>query len=144
MRVRHLMTPSPHTLSPGDTLGDAAGVMTRHGIRHVPIVENGRVVGLISDRDVKMALGPDAMTLDLARIDPRQAAGPVDWFMVDGVLTVHPDAQLADACRLFSATKVGALPVVDDHHLIGILSVIDLLDAAAPLFEAQDQAEPAM
>lgn len=137
MKVRDLMTASPHTLAPGATLGDALAVMGKHGIRHLPIVENNRIVGLISERDVKMALGPDSMSMDLDQIDPRQADGPVDWFMVDGVLTVNAEAPLGAACRLFVTTKIGALPVVEGGKLVGILSVIDLLEAAAPLFDAK-------
>lgn len=137
MKVRDLMTASPHTLTPRATLGDALAVMGKHGIRHLPIVENGKIVGLISERDVKMALGPDSVNMDLEQIDPRQADGPVDWFMTDGVLTVNASAPLGAACRLFVTTKVGALPVVESGKLVGILSVIDLLEAAAPLFDGK-------
>ena len=135
--MRDLMTASPHTLTPRATLGDALAVMGKHGIRHLPIVENGKIVGLISERDVKMALGPDSVNMDLEQIDPRQADGPVDWFMTDGVLTVNASAPLGAACRLFVTTKVGALPVVESGKLVGILSVIDLLEAAAPLFDGK-------
>lgn len=137
MLVRDLMTPSPHTLHPGASLGDALAVMGKRGIRHLPIVEKGKIVGMISERDVKMALGPDAINMDIDQIDPRQADGQVDWFMVENVRTIDADANLAEACRLFAASKIGALPVVHGGKLVGILSVIDLLEAAVPLFETK-------
>ncbi|MCP4871332.1 MAG: CBS domain-containing protein [Proteobacteria bacterium] len=65
MLVRDAMTPDPATLDLSEQLGDAIVSMLRHGIRHLPVVDGGVVVGIITDRDVKMALGPDAAHLDL-------------------------------------------------------------------------------
>lgn len=136
MKVRDWMSPKPHTLGPDATLGDAVGVMARHQIRHIPIVDEGRVVGIISDRDVKMALGPDAVHLELAEIDPRQANGQLAWFMTDGAVTVHADASLAEAGALLVERRIGALPVMEGKHLVGVLSVVDVLRAALPLLRA--------
>lgn len=137
MKVRDWMSPKPHTLGPDATLGDAVGVMSRHQIRHLPIVDDGRVVGIISDRDVKMALGPDAVNLSLAEIDPRQANGALAWFMTDDALTVQAEATLADAGALLLEHRIGALPVLDGDQLVGVLSVIDVLRAALPLLAAR-------
>lgn len=134
MKVRDWMSARPHTLTAEATLGDAVALMGRHQFRHVPIVDDqGAVIGMISDRDVKMALGPDAAGMLLEEIDPRQAEGSVSWFMSETAITVQVDAPLAEAARLFVETRVGALPVLDGDKLVGLLSVVDVLRAAAPL-----------
>lgn len=132
MKVRDVMSTRLHTLRPDATLGDAVGVMGKHRIRHVPVVEDGRVIGMISDRDVKMALGPDAATMSLDEIDPRQADGEISWFMTETVLTVQADASLADAAEILVEHRFGALPVLEGQRLVGVLSVVDVLKAALP------------
>lgn len=134
MKVRALMTPNPRTLQADATLGDAVELMAGYRIRHLPILDGDRVVGIISERDIKMALGPDAADLDLEALDPRQAAGAVSWFMSDAVLVIDADADVAEACELFIDRRVGALGVVEDGRLVGILSVVDLLEASLPLW----------
>lgn len=136
MQVRELMTSNPVTVSPEDDLGVAIEAMVKHGIRELPVLENGALAGILTDRDVKMALGPDARQLDLDAIDPRQLDGSVDWFMTSGVATVEADATLATATRKVLDLRVGALPVVENGALVGILSTTDLLRAALPHFEA--------
>lgn len=136
MQVRAIMSPSPLTLEATATLADAVELMGEHGVRHVPIVDNGSVVGIVSDRDVKMALGPDARELDIAAIDPRLGDGPLDWFMSDQVQTVAPDDHVSTACARFIDLKVGALAVVENDEQVGIISVVDVLGAALPLLQS--------
>ena len=137
MKVRELMTADPRTLGIDATLGDTAEVMSGYGIRHLPIVEDGAVVGIITDRDLKMALGPEAAHLDLSAIDPQQADGRVDWFMTEGLIQIDVDADVADAAEIFLRDKTGALPVVDAGELVGILSVLDVVKAALPLLKGR-------
>lgn len=132
MHVRDLMTPDPITASPEDSLEQIIGKMVEHRIREVPVVENDALIGILTDRDVKMALGPDARHLDLDAIDPRQLEGAVDWFMTPGVETVEASATVRSAAEKVLSMRVGALPVVDEGDLVGILSITDLLRAALP------------
>ncbi len=136
MLVRTLMTANPWTASPNDTLGEVAGLMKREGIRELPVVHGGFLVGIITDRDVKMALGPDARRLVLDDVDPRDLEGSVDWFMTEGAETIDANAQASEAAQLLLEMGVGALPVVDDAELVGILSVTDLLRASMPYFDS--------
>lgn len=135
MHVRDLMTADPVTISPADSLGDAVSLMAQHRVRGLPVVEEDRLVGILTDRDVKMALGPDARGLDIDAIDPRQLEGSVEWFMTLSAHTVPAGATAAEAAHTLLDLRVGALPVVDGEQLVGILSVTDLLRAAVPLFE---------
>lgn len=136
MRVRDLMTQNPITIGSDDSLEVAMSQMISHHIRELPVVDDGELVGILTERDLKMALGPDARRMDLDAIDPRQLDGAVDWFMTPGVETVDADATLAEATDLLLSLKVGALPVVDGFDkLVGILSVTDVLKEARRRFE---------
>ena len=135
MQVRDLMTPNPVTITPEDTLEEAMAQMVSHGIRAIPVQEGEELVGILTDRDLKMALGPDARHMDLDAVDPRQLEGSVDWFMTRGVETVDFDTPIAAATEKLVALRVGALPVVDGTDaLVGILSVTDVLREAAKRF----------
>jgi acetoin utilization protein AcuB len=136
MKVRDYMTGNPRTLPADATLGDAVELMSGYSIRHLPVMDEGSVLGMISDRDIKMALGPDAAGLDADALDPRQADGPVDWFMSTGLVSIEADADIAVACEVFLESKFGALPVVEGGELVGILSVLDIVRAALPLLKA--------
>lgn len=128
MHVRDLMTRHPLTVSAEATLGEAAAIMSEHDIRALPVVDGDDLVGIITDRDLKMALGPDARSLDVDQVDPRQLDGSVDWFMTEGVVTVAEDMDLAAAGRRILELRVGALPVVGPSGaLTGILSATDFL-----------------
>lgn len=141
MHVRDLMTPKPLTIRPEESLGDVVAVMTKHQIRELPVVEDGTLIGIITERDVKMALGPDARAMSLDDIDPRQLDGSVEWFMTHQASTVDASDGVAEATRVLLELRVGALPVVDDGELVGILSVTDLLSAALPLFRREQVGE---
>jgi acetoin utilization protein AcuB len=134
MHVRDLMTASPITISPEDSLEVAIETMVEHNVRGLPVIEDGALVGIVTDRDVKMALGPDARGMDIDAIDPRQLDGAVDWFMTRGVETIAVGASVREAIEVLLRLRVGALPVVDGPKLVGILSVTDVLRAAADRF----------
>jgi len=136
MRVRDLMTPDPITVTPTDSLETAMSYMVSKRIRELPVLEDGVLTGILTERDVKMALGPDARRMDLEAIDPRQLDGAVDWFMTPGVETIIDTATLGEATAKLVDLRIGALPVVDeDGGLVGILSVTDVLKEAARLFD---------
>ena len=136
MLVRTLMTANPWTASPKDTLGEAASLMKRQGIRELPVLQNGFLVGIITDRDIKMALGPDSRRLVLADVDPRDLEGAVDWYMTEGAETIDASAQASEAVKMLLELGVGALPVTDNMELVGIVSVTDLLRASLPYFDS--------
>lgn len=134
MHVRDLMTANPVTVAPEDSLETAMTKMVSRQIRALPVVDNGVLAGILTDRDLKMALGPDARSMDLDSVDPRQLEGSVEWFMTPGVATVEADADLAAATQVLVDMRVGALPVVHNGDLVGILSVTDVLKEAVRRF----------
>ncbi len=136
MKVRQLMTAYPHHVSVGATLRDAVESMLRHEVRQLPVLQDGTVVGMITDRDARRALGSAGGRLTLATLSGEQLADPVSRWMSHGAATFGPDDDVAVACRALATLRVGAMPVVDeDDQVVGILSVTDLLSEAADLFD---------
>lgn len=134
MRVREWMTLDVVTVTPQTSVLNARRVLLRHGIRHLPVVDGGRVVGLLSDRDLQIH---DPLLFGcLSALQSELLLGryrPVAALMTEPVLSVHPDKPLAAAARLMADCQIGALPVVDDGQLVGILTTVDCLRALAAL-----------
>jgi len=127
MKVEDVMTRDVLALAADDTLRTAINMVQRNRIRHIPIVEGSRLVGIVTDRDIKRATpsihgGASQETFDRT----------LDELTLDRVMTrdpqsVRPDAPLKEAVRLLVDKKYGALPVVKDSDLVGIISDIDAL-----------------
>lgn len=120
------------TVAAGDALLEALARMTSRGVRHLPVVDgDGRLVGIVSDRDVRAAVGSPMVALERGAARARVRALKVADVMSRDVATVPPTATLAEVTRLLAERRVGAVPVVDvDHRLVGLLSYVDVLRAA--------------
>lgn len=127
MTIDDLMTPDPATLAPEDTVRDAIDLLRSLDVRHVPIVRKGQLIGMLSDRDLREATLPTLHAFD----DPDGARKvyekPLADLMRSDVISVQPSADAADVIDLMIDYKVGAVPVVDDGALVGIVSYIDVL-----------------
>jgi CBS domain-containing protein len=99
------------------TIGQALDVCHSAGIRHLPVVENGLLVGILSDRDLRRALG-----------SRRDLESPIEEVMSRRVFTVEPEDRLSAACDVMLDHKISAVPVVADATPVGILTTTDLLD----------------
>jgi acetoin utilization protein AcuB len=127
MNVENVMTREVVTLEPENSLRDAVNEVQRNRIRHIPIVEGKRLVGMVTDRDIKRAT-PSVhggatqddfnRTLDELKLSQVMTRDP---------LYVRPSTSLKDALALLIDRRYGALPVVDGDELVGIISDIDLL-----------------
>ena len=119
MLVQSIMSTEVITIPVGAGLHQAAAVMKEHGIRHLPVVQDGRLIGLVTETDVRSALFP-AMLEDITVKD----------LMVNDPYTVTPDTVLEDAARIFYRHKIGCLPVVGSKgDLKGIVTIADMLSA---------------
>lgn len=116
MLVADRMTPSPVTIAPSDSLAEAQRKMHVGGFRALPVLRNGRLVGIVSDRDTRPFLG------HLADI-------PVKEAMTRTVVTVRPETPLEHAAQMILRHKIGALPVLQGGELVGIISTTDILAA---------------
>jgi acetoin utilization protein AcuB len=116
MLISRLMTYGAETVSSHDTLRIAAEVMKRGGFRRVPVVDDGKLVGIVSDRDVRAHDG----YLDITRVTAA---------MTSDLKTVTPDMTVEDAARLMIDHKIGGLPVLEAGKLVGIVTATDVLKA---------------
>lgn len=129
--VSALMTREPVTVSPDDFLLDAIVHIGKRQVRHAPVVDaERRVVGMLSDRDIRLALGASLLSGTDAAAGPRLRLLRVREAMSSEPVLVQESASLASAAAAFVHRSIGALPVVDAHgRIAGILSYVDVLRA---------------
>lgn len=126
------MTEPAVWIGPTDSLLDAARLMVDHQIRHLPVVDNGEVIGMLSDRDIRTIAGDPVRYLE-SRQDNGARMLNVRDAMARAPLTVRGDRPLTEVANQLADERVGALPVVDaEGKLIGIVSYVDALRALAP------------
>lgn len=145
MRVKELvsgwMTERPTTIDPDAPAVEAYAVMASAGIRHLPVVQDERLVGMVSDRDL-YRYAPLADGVGGTRALRRLYERPVRQVMTGGpCITADPLTTLSEAADILVRHKVSALPVLDEGRLIGILTSHDLLRALSrePREELVDQ-----
>lgn len=122
--IREFMTVSPHTIAIERTLSDAHKLMREHGIRHLPVLEGGRLVGIVSQRDLHLIE-------TLRDVDPAEVK--VEEAMTQDVLEVDPSASVARVARTMAERKLGSAVVTRGGEIVGIFSTIDALYALATI-----------
>jgi acetoin utilization protein AcuB len=135
MQVRSRMTTHVITATPDTTLAAALGLARQHRIRHLPVVEDGRLVGVVTDRDLRLALPPVWATQhdELMTALNERFVGDV---MTADVVTVPPATPMEEAARLLCAHRIGCLPVLEDGRLVGMLTETDVMRSFAELLGA--------
>jgi acetoin utilization protein AcuB len=127
MRVRELMSARVTSLRQDDTLDIADGVMCMGRIRHLPVVDGGTVVGVVSQRDLfRSALGT-ALAFGIRGPQELMRSLDVRDVMSAPAVTIAPDASVQDASRTMTEKRIGCLPVVEKGKLVGILTETDIL-----------------
>jgi CBS domain-containing protein len=126
MKVVDVMTESPVTVTPADTVGHAEALMSEHGFRQLPVVQGRALVGVITDRDIRSIL------CDAPQAEPEGTAmspqTPVGEVMSAAPVTLSPHDDLQTVVTVLIDEKFGGFPVVDnDAGLLGIVTHIDLL-----------------
>jgi acetoin utilization protein AcuB len=136
MLVRNRMTPDVFTVSPETTIAEALTVTRAQRIRHLPVLENERLVGLVTDRDLRLAM-PPIWAADHAELTNALNHRHVREVMTTEIVSVRSDMPVEDAAKLLYTHRIGCVPVVDDDRLVGILTETDLLRAFTELFGSQ-------
>ena len=137
MLVRSRMTSEVYAASPDTTLAEALTITRSKRIRHLPVLDGGRLVGVVTDRDLRLAMPP----IWAGQHDELQAAlttRRVREVMITNVITVPPELPIEHAAKLLYTHRIGCLPVLDGEKLVGILTETDLLRAFAELFGATE------
>jgi acetoin utilization protein AcuB len=135
MRVRDMMTKDVITVPAEMPVLEARQLMVQKRIRHLLVTENGKLVGIITDRDIRLNLPSPATSLSVWEVNYLLARLTVGAVMSGGVISVGPERDVKDAARIMLDHKIGALPVVDGGGIVGILTETDIVRAFATAAE---------
>jgi acetoin utilization protein AcuB len=141
MIIKDWMTPNPVTVHPDTGVKTAFRLMKKGGFKQLPVVEEGKLVGIITDRDLRRPDLVDEIQSweQLYKLD--------DTFKVRGVMTtdaitVREDGTIESACLILRKKKFNALPVVSNTgELVGILTVLDVLDAFIDFLKLEEKSD---
>jgi acetoin utilization protein AcuB len=126
MKLKEILTKSPVTIEPGAALSEARTAMRQHDIRHLPVVDQGRLVGILSDRDIASYAERTGESIHGG------GAHLVSAAMRTAVQTASPEDSVAETMGRVADTRVGCVVVVAEDALVGIVTTTDLLAAGAP------------
>ncbi len=139
MLVANRMQRNVITIEREASLRRARRVMENHRIRHLPVVEGRRLVGILTDRDIRQAAPSSAASLTSRERDEFMDFLRVGQVMTRRIISVTPITSISEAARLLRRYWIGCLPVVEDRLLVGILTSSDLLEVLALIL--RDEAE---
>ena len=143
-RVRDIMSSPAITVSPDATLPAANALMKEKEIRHLPVLEKGRLVGIVSRGDLREASISASINADQYELHFLLNKLTVGQLMTRKVRTVAPDALVVDAADLMTEHKIAGLPVVDaEGAVVGIVTESDLLKMLVRRLRAADEQKPA-
>ena len=116
MKVRNHMSPDPVTVGPQATVDQALNLMRQHGIRHLPVLDEGRLVGLVTDNELRSAWFPSL----LAEVQVKDLMSPAPQ-------TVPAEATIYQAARMLHIGRITGLVVLDEGRVAGIITLTDVL-----------------
>jgi CBS domain-containing protein len=116
MNIREVMTPNPRSVSPNDSIQNAACIMRDEDAGAVPVVDNGRAIGIVTDRDIVVRVVAEGGQLNR----------PVRDIVTGSLVSATPDMSTREAAQLMSDHQIRRLPVVENDRLVGIVSIGDL------------------
>jgi acetoin utilization protein AcuB len=137
MLVYDWMTRDPLTVGPKTPVQTAWMLMQDRGIRHLPVLDGGRLVGIVTDRDIRLVLPSPATSLAAQEITYLLVKMTVAEVMTRDPLVATPSMSLQDAATTLLRRRVGALPVMAGDRLVGILSHSDVLRAFTTVVEVE-------
>ena len=127
--VRELMTGALVTVGPETALLEARELMRKERIRHLLVTEDRRLVGIVTDRDIRLHLPSQATSLSAGEVNYLLARLPVSRVMARTLVTVEPDRDARAAAQLMLDHRIGCLPVLEGHALVGIITETDVVRA---------------
>ena len=129
LTVRDCMSRDPAVVSAKDPLQSVITLLRRKDIRSVPVVDEGKLIGIVTDRDIREVAPAYPLFRDEDEIRRYTEQLTVTAAMTADPMTIAPDAPLIDAARILETHRISSLPVVENGHLVGMITVTDLLRA---------------
>ena len=124
--IQKYMTTTPHTIGNDQTIAKASAIMSEHRIRHLPVLRGGQLLGVLSDRDVKLIEG-------FRDVDATKTL--VDEAMTEQPYTVAPETPLDEVVATMAEKKFGSAVVVQNHKVVGIFTTVDACLALSELLQ---------
>ncbi len=128
VKVKDIMTEKLVTIEPDEPIIQAIKAMDEGGLRRLPVLKAGHLIGIITDRDIRKALNSPMVFHEKTYDDYLLREIRVGSCMTREPLTVSPQADIVDAAALMEQEKIGRLPVMNGNRLVGIITVSDLVD----------------
>lgn len=128
--IRDIMTETVATVSPDQTIQEAASLMSKYNVGSIPVVQNGEIRGIVTDRDITLRCTAEGLT----------SSTPVSQVMTDSVVQGDPNMNIQEAAKLMSEKQIRRLPIVDNNHLVGMIALGDI--ATNEMFD--EEAEEAL
>ena len=126
--IQRYMTTSPLTVNGEQTLYFAKQLMRENKIRHLPVLEGGKIIGIISERDIDYIQHFKDVDMEVEKVEDAMTEGPV---------IVEASAHLDEVCEVMAADKIGSVLVQDNKKLVGIFTWIDALNAMSNLMHTR-------
>lgn len=126
--IQKYMTTAPHSIGDDQPLAKAAGIMKKHNIRHLPVLRAGKLLGILTDRDIRLIeslVGVDATTLAVAEV------------MTEEPYAVDPNTPLDEVTGEMAHKKYGSAVVVQNHKVVGIFTTVDACEALSELLRTR-------
>jgi acetoin utilization protein AcuB len=139
MRVKDLISRTPVTVGRATPVLEARRMMLERRVRHLLVTEHDKLVGIVTDRDIRLNMPSPATTLSVWELNYLLARLTVGEVMTKSVIVVDPERDAREAAAILLSEKIGALPVLDGETLVGIVTETDFLRAFAecPALAAQ-------
>ncbi len=137
MLVRELMTSDVTSLQDTDTMLDAAMIFARSSLRHLPVLHDSTLVGVLTERDMKRFAPGLLSGVSSAQYNELMETTPLTKVMTKNPMTLGPDQDVSDAADIFASKRFGCLPVVEDGKLVGIVTTTDMLRLLAQMIKEQ-------
>lgn len=134
LTANDLMTIDPMTVRLDTPLHSVISMMNREGIRQFPVLDKGKLVGMVTNRDVRLAVNSPLVNDIFERIEFIEHL-TVESCMTANPISVTPDTSAAKVAEMLAIYKYGALPVVDQGALVGIITVTDMLNYMAKMLK---------
>jgi len=133
MFVRWRMTPNPIVIDPETSILDALHIMKEKKVRRLPVVAHGKLVGIVTEKDLRESPSLKATSLSIFELNYLLAKTPVSEVMTKDPITVTPDTTIEEAAVIMRDNQISGLPVVDDGKIVGIVTETDIFDMLVKL-----------